>query len=113
MRRSLPLVLVAVFATAAAQTPPPPTPPTIDELRSLPYAAPGKPAEGKTGVITNSRFAQPGYNFYGDRFNNRATLLTNDGATLHTWSRPNSSSWRHVELRPSVALPATESRAAL
>ena len=77
MRRSLSSVLVAVFATAAAQTPPPPTPPTIDELRSLPYAAPGKPAEGKTGVITNSWFAQPGYNFYGDRFNNRATLLTN------------------------------------
>ena len=108
MRRSLASVLVAVFATAAAQTPPPPTPPTIDELRSLPYAAPGKPAEGKTGVITNSRFAQPGYNFYGDRFNNRATLLTNDGATLHTWSRPNSSSWGHVELLPSGELLVIE-----
>ena len=110
MRRlpSIPLVSL-VFLTALTALSQGPPRPSIDELRSLPYVAPPPGAEVRTGVVTNSRFAGPGYNFYADRFANKAALFTNEGTILHEWSRPNSSSWGHVEPLPDGSVLAIES----
>ena len=114
--RALIAALAVTLAALCADSQTPPTTTTttstsqetIDQLRSLPYAAPSTSTADKTGVVANSRFAAQGYNFYGDRFKNKAALLTNDGRTVHTWSRPNSASWGHAELLPDGALLVIE-----
>jgi hypothetical protein len=82
--------------------------PTIDELRSLPYVGTTANSGDKTGVVVNSRYAADGYNFYSDRFHDTAALITNDGRVLHSWARPNSSSWGDAEILPDGSLMVIE-----